>query len=171
MNAMSTPERRPLRAWERAAERFASSKAGAWLYVNVFPPVDRRLHRWTGGRVHTGLTFPVGVLMVRGAKTGVMRETPLLYLQDGERLVLTASKGGSRRHPVWYHNLKANPDVEFRTRDGRVGRYRAREAQGAERDAMWPRVVALYAGYAAYQERTGGRTIPLLVLEPVTAGG
>jgi deazaflavin-dependent oxidoreductase (nitroreductase family) len=108
---------------------------------------------------------PVGLLGTVGAKSGQKRETPLLYLDDGERVVLVASKAGAARHPSWLHNLRANPRVSFLRRGGHRGTYVAREADGAERDELWARVNDLYAGYDTYQGRTA-RRIPVVVLDP-----
>ena len=159
------PRSRQLKRWERVLENIARSRAGAWFAIHVANPVDRRLLRWTNGRIGLYLGQPVGVLEHVGAKSGSPRETPLLYLADGERIVLVASKGGAPRHPSWYHNVRANPEVNFR-HAGRSERYRAREAVGAERDQLWDRVNDLYAGYDDYQERAGCRRIPVIVLEP-----
>jgi deazaflavin-dependent oxidoreductase (nitroreductase family) len=78
--------------------------------------------------------------------------------------VLVASKGGDDRNPDWYRNLTARPEVEL-TMDGRHRPMRARTATAEERDELWPRVVAAYKGYAAYQRRTD-RDIPLVICEP-----
>jgi F420H(2)-dependent quinone reductase len=96
--------------------------------------------------------------------------TPLLYLADGDRIVLVASKAGAPRHPAWYHNVKANPGVEFLLRGGPKRSYAAREAEGAEREELWAKVNDLYVGYDDYQGRTGGRVIPVIVLEPHPTG-
>jgi deazaflavin-dependent oxidoreductase (nitroreductase family) len=160
--------RRRLRWWERAGERVVQSRPGAWFAINVSNPLDRRLLRWTRGRVGMYLGQPVGLLETVGAKSGQPRTTPLLYLQDGERVVITASSGGAPRHPAWFHNLRANPDVRFSDRRGRRRAYRARVAEGAERERLWEEVNDLYAGYETYQGRTGGRRIPVVVLEPVS---
>jgi deazaflavin-dependent oxidoreductase (nitroreductase family) len=152
--------------WERAGERFARTRFGAWFAINVANPIDRRLLRLTRGRVGVFLGAPVGLLTTVGARSGRERATPLVYLDDGERVVLVASKGGAARHPAWYHNLSATPEVGFLRRGGHRARYRAREAEGAEREELWTRVNDLYAGYADYQTRTGGRRIPVIVLDP-----
>ena len=152
--------------WERAQERFALTHAGGWFAINVANPIDRRLLRWTPGRFGLFLGQPVGLLETVGARSGQPRSTPLLYREDDGRVVLIASKAGAARHPAWYHNVRAHPEVGFTARDGRRGRYRAREAEGAEREALWARANDLYAGYDDYQERTGGRRIPVIVLEP-----
>jgi deazaflavin-dependent oxidoreductase (nitroreductase family) len=159
-------QRRPMNRFERAAESVAKSKAGGWYFINIANRVDRLLLPLTKGRMSlSGQIVPIGLLKTVGAKSGKERHTPLTYLPDGERVVLTASKGGSPRHPSWFHNLRANPDVRFLAR-GAEKAYRARVAEGAERERLWAGVNDLYAGYETYQGRTGGRRIPVVVLEP-----
>lgn len=130
------------------------------------------LYRKTGGRIggkwRVGSAFPRGVpvllLTTIGNKTGLRRTTPLLYIEDGPRLVIVASQGGLPRHPGWYFNLKANPDVEVEV--GRETRaMRAREATPGERAGLWPRLVAHYRDFEQYQAWTE-RTIPVVLLEP-----
>ena len=162
----ATGRMRPAKGYARVLERFASTPLGAWFFVKVAPHVDRRLVRLSGGRVSTALIRPVALLTSTGARSGRRRTTPLLFFLDGEDVVLIASYGGNPRHPAWYHNLKANPDVEVWAR-GRSGRYRSREAEGTERDRLWALAADYYAGYETYQRRTGGRRIPVLALEPV----
>jgi deazaflavin-dependent oxidoreductase (nitroreductase family) len=123
------------------------------------------LYRLTGGRIG-GRVYgaPVLLLTARGRKTGKARTTPLLYLQDGDRLVVVASKGGAPRHPAWFLNLAANPEVTVERGRERLA-MRAREADDEERARYWPQVVAMYPGYEKYQQKTS-RRIPLVVLEP-----
>jgi F420H(2)-dependent quinone reductase len=151
--------------WERPEEAFAKTRFGGWFAVHVASPIDKRLLRWSRGRVGLFLGQPVGLLETIGARSGEPRATPLLYLEDGDRIVLVASKSGNPRHPAWYHNLRAGPDVWFSDRQGTRRAYRAREAEGEEREALWARVNDLYAGYDTYQGRTGGRRIPIVILE------
>jgi deazaflavin-dependent oxidoreductase (nitroreductase family) len=114
-----------------------------------------------GGRVHGA---PILLLHHTGAKSGKRRISPLQYLPDGERMVLVASKGGYTKHPGWFHNLMANPDTDVELpREGKVA-VRARKASLEERAELWPRVVDLYSGYAAYQKSTS-REIPIVVLD------
>jgi len=128
-----------------------------------------RLNTWayraTGGRV--GGKFlrgaPVLLLTTIGRTSGQPRVAPLIYLQDGDRYVVVASKGGMDHHPLWYTNLVANPAVEVQV--GReVRRLRARTASDEERAALWPRLLEVYRDYASYQARTQ-RRIPLVILE------
>ena len=149
--------------WERATEPLGASRPGGWLYINVFSRIDPWLLRTSRGRVSLGLGWPVLLLTHTGARSGERRETALLYTSDGDRIVLIASKAGAPRNPAWYHNLKANPRCSVLAR-GRSGEYVAREATGEERAQLWAKATSLYAGYDAYQGRTG-RRIPVVVLE------
>jgi deazaflavin-dependent oxidoreductase (nitroreductase family) len=158
--------RREMKWWERGEEAFARTKAGGWFAINIANPIDRRLLRWTGGRLGLFVGQPVGLLETRGARSGRARSTPLLYRQEEERIVVIASKAGAVRHPAWYHNLRSHPEVGFTDRRGNRRRYRAREAEGAERDVLWAQANDLYAGYDDYQRRAGGRRIPVIVLDP-----
>ena len=99
-----------------------------------------------------------------GAKSGIRRTTPLAYVEDGDDIVLVASKGGHPRNPAWFHNLRANPDTTVQIGSQRRA-VRARVAGPDERARLWPKAVAAYAGYRGYQERTE-RQIPLVILEP-----
>jgi deazaflavin-dependent oxidoreductase (nitroreductase family) len=99
-----------------------------------------------------------------GAKSATKRTTPLLYLQDGENVVLVASKGGYPRNPAWFHNLEAHPDTTVQI-GARRRAVHAHTADPSERERLWPKVVELYGGYADYQRRTA-REIPLVILEP-----
>ena len=106
--------------------------------------------------------MPVLLLTTRGRRSGRRRTVPLTYLRDGDDLVLIASYGGSPRHPAWFLNLAADPEVEVRIGRGRR-RMKARRATPDERARLWPKVVETYDGYAAYQRRTT-REIPLVFL-------
>ncbi len=100
-----------------------------------------------------------------GAKSGTKRTAPLLYIPDGDDLVIVASKGGFPRHPAWFHNLKANPDTTVQVGSERRPVH-ARVANAGERERLWPVVIKSYQGYADYQARSKGREIPLVILEP-----
>jgi deazaflavin-dependent oxidoreductase (nitroreductase family) len=156
--------RRQLNPIERRLEGFARSKAGGWWFLNVAMRIDRVLLPATGGRISSAPGQQVLLLETVGAKSGERRRTPLLYVRDGDRIVLIASKAGAARHPAWYHNLRANPRVRVLA-PGRSGDYVARTAEGEERDRLWAEAVDYYAGYDTYQGRAGDRTIPVVVLE------
>jgi F420H(2)-dependent quinone reductase len=100
-----------------------------------------------------------------GAKSGVERIAPLVYVSDGDNLAIIASKGGDTRHPAWFHNLKAHPDVRVELR-GEVRNVRARVAAGEERERLWKKAVKAWPDYEWYQRRAPHREIPVVVLEP-----
>jgi deazaflavin-dependent oxidoreductase (nitroreductase family) len=120
----------------------------------------------TGGRVlRTAFGMPSVELHTIGRRTGQRRSTMLTApIYDDDRVVLIASKGGDDRHPTWYLNLAANPDVEI-TFDGTTRPMRARTASPEEKAELWPQIVATYKGYGGYQRRTT-RDIPVVICEP-----
>ncbi len=124
------------------------------------------VYRATGGRVGHRIPGSPPMLLLDhvGAKSGARRTTPLVYVADGENLVLVASKGGHPKHPAWFHNLRANPDTTVQV-GPRHRAVRARVADPDERARLWPKAVDTYDGYRGYQQRTE-REIPLVVLEP-----
>jgi len=158
-------------AFARFGARFAGTRLGAWYFINVAMRLDRVLLPLSRGRLSMGFPFQVGLLESTGAKSGQRRSTPLLYVRDGDRVVLIASKGGNVKHPAWYWNLKANPRVTFLAPRGATGEYVAREAEGEERARLWDEAVDYYPGYAKYQGRTDGRRIPVVVLERASTTG
>src|SRR5512143_3382299 len=132
--------------------------------------VMSRLNTWAyrasrgriGGKFLRGA--PVLLLTTVGRKSGRPQTAPLLYLRDGERVVVVASKGGMDHHPLWYRNLVAQPDVEVQI-GGQVQPMRARTADEAEKRELWPRLVAMYRDFADYQARTT-RDIRVVILAP-----
>ena len=163
--ATEAARRRKLSGIERLGERFAQSKPGSWFYINVAMRVDRVLLPLSRGRASISVGQQVGMLETVGAKSGELRKTPLLFIRDGNHVVLIASMGGAPRHPAWLHNIRANPRVKFLGPSGTTGEYVAREAQGDERGRLWDEAVDYYAGYATYKVRAGEREIPIVVLE------
>jgi deazaflavin-dependent oxidoreductase (nitroreductase family) len=163
--ATETARRRKLSGIERLGERFAQSKPGSWFYINVAMRVDRVLLPMSRGRFSISVGQQVGMLETVGAKSGELRKTPLLFIRDGDHVVLIASMGGAPRHPSWLHNIRANPRVKFLGPGGATGDFVAREAQGDERGRLWDEAVDYYAGYATYKIRAGEREIPIVVLE------
>ena len=150
---------------EKVLQSFAQTRLGGKLFVSVFPALDRRLIPWTRGRVSMGAGQPVVLLHTRGARSGVERATPLLATKKGDLVVLIASKAGAPRHPAWFHNVRANPDVEL-TIDGARRPMHARVAEGAERERLWAMACDHYSGYATYQRRAGDRLIPVIAVKP-----
>ncbi len=110
--------------------------------------------------------MPCIIVTCRGHKTGAIRKVPLMTVADGDGYVLVASVGGGPKHPLWYYNLLADPEVEIRDRE-RVQRMRARLVEDAdERARLWEIAVAAYPPYEEYQGRTE-RVIPVFRAEPV----
>ena len=125
-----------------------------------------RQYEESGGREGNTLRgVPVIILWTRGRKTGAIRKTPLMRVNDGDRYAVVASQGGAPTHPVWYTNLQADDRVSLQ--DGDVVRdYRARTVTGEEKAAWWSKATAVWPDYDAYQRKTD-REIPLVVLEPI----
>jgi len=151
--------------FQRLMERAGQLPPITWFIVHVGTHVDPALMRLSGGRVNVTGTDAVIVLHHVGAKTGKARRTPLLYFTEGRDVILIASKGGAARHPGWFHNLRANPDVELWV-GKRGGPYRARVANAEEKALLWPKANALYSGYDGYQELAGDRDIPVVICSP-----
>lgn len=151
---------------ERAGEKLVATRGGSWFYINVAPRIDRVLLPATKGHLSFSGRHRVGLLKVRGAKSGVERITPLVYTRDGEHVVLVASRGGDVRHPAWYHNLVANPEL---TVEVGTDKYRARAVpvtDDAERDRLYAHAVSLMPGFGEY-EKQANRRIPVLYLDRV----
>jgi len=133
--------------------------------------VDVRLYRLTGGRVSIVTQRKPSLLLHHvGAKSGAHRVTRVTQLADGDRHVIVASKGGTDRHPAWFHNLVANPDTDIE-----VGRERklvhARVLDAGERDELWPRLDAIEPAFPDYRRwaAEAGREIQMVALEPRVA--
>ncbi len=108
---------------------------------------------------------PVIVLTSVGARTGKLRKTALMRVERDGVYAVVASLGGAPHHPVWYHNLVANPQVELQDGPNRRD-FLAREVGGDEKAVWWARAVETWPDYARYQEKTD-REIPVFVLEPL----
>ena len=135
--------------------------------VKRWSAIHTALFTLTGGRVGKRLVNnDMLLLTTKGRATGNLHTVPLLYLAEGDRLVVIASYGGRRRHPDWYLNLEVNPTVGVRLPRERRRQMVASTASSEERQAWWPRIVRAYSGYADYQARTD-RQIPVVFLDPL----
>jgi len=126
------------------------------------------IEEFRANRGHVGGMFEhMSLLLLHhaGARSGTARVNPVAYVRDGDRYVVFASKGGSPTHPAWYHNLKAHPEttieVGTETLDVVAG-----EAQGEERDRLFNAVAEGSPQFREYEEKAGGRQIPVMVLTP-----
>jgi deazaflavin-dependent oxidoreductase (nitroreductase family) len=123
------------------------------------------IYRLTRGRVMGRIgRAPVLLLTSTGRRSGQPRTAPVLFLADGERVIVIGSNAGNTREPAWSHNLKANPDAEVEIR-GEHRQVRARACAGDERAELWRRMNEQYAGFDDYDERTS-RDIAVFALEP-----
>ena|SRR5690606_36148851 len=152
-------------AYHALVVRFACTGLGSWMVLNVFNRVDRWLIRWSKGAINSssGTHFNTALLRSRGARSGKLRETPLLATPLGEQFVLIASATGQRKNPAWYYNLKANPECSLLIHPHGEVDCVAHEAAGEERNRAWAAANALYSGYESYQEKTE-RRIAVMVL-------
>jgi deazaflavin-dependent oxidoreductase (nitroreductase family) len=108
------------------------------------------------------------ILTTTGAKSGQSRETPLVYSRDGDNIVIIASMGGAPSHPSWYHNIVANPRVTIEV-DGKKLQADAHIAEGDERRRLYDQHADLHDSFTEYEAKTGGRVIPVIVLQDVKA--
>ena len=153
----------------KATQAFARTRLGGWMFINLFPVIDRWLMPLTRGRVKVAMGQPMLLLHTHGARSGQRRTSPLLYTPHGGGFVVVASKAGAAQHPAWYHNLRAHPEAVSVEIGGRNIPVLPRVVDGAERAELWQRVNDNYNGYDTYQGRTAGRVIPVVVLEPAQA--
>ena len=156
---------RSQRWWMAPGVRLVSSRLGGRFMTTIAPAIDRRLIPLTRGRVKVAPGVPQGILHTTGAKTGAPRAAPVVYLDFGDFVSVIASNGGRPTTPAWYHNLRAHPDCELEM-DGERRSFTARISEGDERDHIWSEAIRVYRGWVRYQRHTGGREIPVLVLEP-----
>ncbi len=119
----------------------------------------RRNHGKVGGSFEGA---PLLLLHTIGKRSGKPRVNPMMYLKDGERYMVFASKGGADTNPDWYYNLKAHPDVQIEIGDETIDVH-AEEITGREHDALYERQATLYPAFAGYQRRTK-RIIPVVAL-------
>ena len=138
-----------------------------WLLA-LITAVHRTLYRVTGGRIgaHAGRANML-LLETLGRRSGQRRVTPLLYVEDGERFVVVASNAGDDRNPAWLLNLRKNPAAEIQVGTRHIPVH-SREANEAESERLWPKLLSSYAHYRDYRTRTQ-RHLAIVVLEPVTS--
>lgn len=153
---------RPRSSFSRAFAAFSSTRLGRLISANVVWKVDPYLLRATGGRIGMGLVLPTALLETRGAKSGAVRRNAVIYFHDGNRVTIVASKAGAEKHPAWFHNLRAHPDVVF----GGVPMRAVVVNDAAERARLWKLADRVFAPYATYRREAAaaGRAIPIVQL-------
>jgi deazaflavin-dependent oxidoreductase (nitroreductase family) len=142
-----------------AKEKIYDSPQG-WVRSHIQEYVEsdgKKGHLWNG--------FPTLLLTTRGRKSGKLRRTALIYGRDGANYLLVASKGGAPKHPNWYLNLVANPEVSLQVGADKLSG-RARTATGEEKLRLWQVMSKIFPLYDSYQANTA-RDIPLVIVEPV----
>ncbi len=131
--------------------------------TKLFQRAQTFLYRASGGKLAgTMQGAPILLLTTRGRKTRKPRTVPLIYVKDRQNFAVVASKGGWPDDPLWYKNLKADPNVEIEV-DGSKRSLRARTADATERARIWPQAVSVYKAYDDYQSWTD-REIPVVIL-------
>jgi deazaflavin-dependent oxidoreductase (nitroreductase family) len=154
--------RRQLR---RAVARFSRTRFFRRVGPTIMPPLERAIARLTGGRVQmSGLLVPSLVLHSVGAKSGLERDTTLMYCPEGERMLVTGSNFARDAHPAWTSNLLAHPDAAVSVRGRRID-VRAELVGDEEREEVWAYIERQWPGYRGY-ERASGRTLRIFRLTP-----
>jgi deazaflavin-dependent oxidoreductase (nitroreductase family) len=145
-----------------------ASKRG-WYLGKRSTPIHVWIYRRSGGRI--GAHYPgrrecrIALVDHRGAKSNVVRTSPLIYLAQGGDIVVVASKAGHPTNPAWFHNLMANPNTTVQI--GReVREIRARLAGDGERERLWPKLTQMFPAYEIYRRNASPRRLPVVILEP-----
>jgi len=158
---------RPFGRLTAAASRFLN-KRGVYLgrrstklHVALYRLSKGRL----GGHIPGWPEARIALLDHNGAKTGKRRTSPVMYFEDGDSVIVMASKAGQPTNPAWFHNLMAHPDTTVQT-GATVHQVHARLTAGEERTHLWSRFVDMYPGSKAYRRNAGSREIPIVALDP-----
>ncbi|OBK10203.1 nitroreductase family deazaflavin-dependent oxidoreductase [Mycobacterium asiaticum] len=135
------------------------------VFIKWMARANTSIYRLSNGKLGgTIKRAPVALLTTTGRRSGEPRVSPLIYVRDGDRVVLVASRGGSNKHPLWYLNLKAQPKVSVQIRD-EVLQLKARDATPEERERYWSQLAAVYPPLDDYKTWTD-RTIPIVICDP-----
>jgi deazaflavin-dependent oxidoreductase (nitroreductase family) len=155
----------------RIVSRVALSRLGIRFLRDIGSRVDPTLLGHTQGRVSCVWPFPAVVMTHVGAKSGITRNSALVYFTDRGRVILIASNFGESGNPAWYHNVKANPIVTLYGR-GLCGRFTAEEIDGAERDRLFKRVKDAPGPYGQYEQAAAAKSryLPVLGFTPQRRG-
>ncbi len=153
---------RPRRLFSRASARFSATRVSRFLSARIVWKLDPYLLRMTRGRIGMGLVLPTALLETHGAKTGLRRRNAVIYFHDGDRVTIVASFAGAPKHPAWFHNLLAHPDVTF----GGISMRATVVDDEAERRRLWTLADRVFAPYATYRRDAAksGRRIPIVQL-------
>ena len=152
----------PRTLFSRAYAGFSATRLGRFISAKIVWRIDPHLLRLTRGRFGMGLVLPTALLETRGAKSGARRRNAVIYFHDGDRVTIVASKAGHERHPAWFHNLRAHPNVTF----GGIPMRATVVSDEAERERLWTLADHVFAPYARYRRDAAkaNRTIPIVQL-------
>jgi deazaflavin-dependent oxidoreductase (nitroreductase family) len=158
-----------MRLYRELFIRLGKTRWFSSLSIKLLVPIDRFLYRRSCGRfslLHFGheRALPTLLLTTTGRKSGQPRTTPVLYLEDGQRLVVVGSNFGEQRHPQWSENLLVEPTASVQVR-GQRRRVTARLANDEQKALLWPSLLELYPAWDAYTGRTD-RSLRAFFLEP-----
>jgi deazaflavin-dependent oxidoreductase (nitroreductase family) len=159
---------RPRGRLSRVFAWVSATRLGRLFSAKFVWKVDPYLLRATRGRLGMGLVLPTALLETRGARSGALRRNAVIYFHDGERVTIVASKAGDARHPAWFHNLRAHPEVVF----GGMPMRATIVDEEAERRRIWSLADRVFAPYAVYRREASeaNRTIPIVQLTAHTPG-
>ena len=155
---------RPPGVIARSYAAFAATRLARFVSRHINWKLDPLLLRATRGRLATTLFFPTALLETQGARTGARRRNAIIYFHDGDRVTIAASNAGSSRHPAWYHNLRAHPDITF----GGIPMRAMEVNDDAERERLWVLADRVFPAFATYRHdaATVNRKIPIIQLTP-----
>lgn len=147
--------------WTPLIKRFmkVATRVNVWVYQKSG---GRLMNTFLGGA-------PICIVTTTGRKSGIKRDIPLIHIPWENKKILVASQGGMEKHPIWFHNIVAHPEIEILA-EGEKRRYRAQRASEDEKRALWPRLLGVYPDFDEYQARTD-RDIPVLICYPLDANG
>ncbi len=145
------------------------SQALVHWFIRVLTAANVWVFKMSKGRLWKNFPggFPICIVHTTGRKSGRPRDIALIHLPLEDDVLLVASQGGMERHPVWYHNVVACPDIAI-TIGGVTTPMRARQVDTAEKQDLWPHLVSLYPDFDEYQARTD-RDIPVFRCSPIKA--
>jgi len=146
----------------RSYSALAATRFARFISRHVNWKLDPFLLRATRGRVATTLVFPTALLETKGAKSGARRRNAIIYFHDGDRVTIAASNAGDAKHPAWYYNLRAHPDVTF----GGIPMRAEVVSDEAECERLWALADRVFPAFSNYRREAAKvrRTIPLVQL-------
>jgi deazaflavin-dependent oxidoreductase (nitroreductase family) len=150
----------------RGYAKLAATRPAKFVSRHVNWKLDPLLLRLTGGRLASTIVFPTALLETSGARSNALRRNAIIYFHDADAVTIVASNAGAARHPSWYYNLLANPNVNF----GGVAMRAEVVADEGERDRLWAFADRVFPAFADYRRDAAkvGRVIPIVQLRAVS---